>query len=108
MTAVDVVRGYYEAIDGGRYDRLADQLDPAFVQVRPDRTIDGRDAFVQFMREERPLTDTTHELRRLTATDDRVVAEGTLLDGEGDPLFQFADVHELDDDAIVRLRTYTA
>ena len=51
---------YYEAIDAGDYDRLRALLAPGFVQRRPDRTFDGRESFVRFMREERPRTDTDH------------------------------------------------
>jgi hypothetical protein len=56
-------RAYYAAVDDGDYDRLRSLLAPEFVQDREDRTLDGREAFVRFMREERPETATTHEIR---------------------------------------------
>ena len=59
-TPVGAVRAYYEAIDAGEYDRIRRLLAPEFVQRRPDRTLAGRDAFVGFMRDRRPRTDTTH------------------------------------------------
>jgi len=55
-----LVRAYYDALDTGDYDRLATLLAPEFVQRRPDRTFEGRGRFVAFMRDERPMTDTSH------------------------------------------------
>jgi len=60
MNATEVARPYYTAIDEDRYDDLTDLLATEFVHERPDRTLDGRETFVAFMREERPRTDTTH------------------------------------------------
>jgi hypothetical protein len=59
---VEAVGRYYEAIDAGAYDDLRGLLAPAFVHDRPDRTFEGRERFVAFMRDERPDPDTTHEL----------------------------------------------
>lgn len=108
MSRSDAARTYYEAIDADEYDRLADLLAPSFVHVRPDRTLEGRDRFVRFMRDERPLTDTTHEVRSVTAEGNRVVVEGTLYRGDGSTFFRFADVHEFDDGGIAQIRTYSA
>jgi len=63
-----LARAYYDALDAGEYDRLASLLAPEFVQRRPDRTFEGRDRFVAFMRDERPNTDTTHAVDRSTPT----------------------------------------
>jgi len=59
---VEAVGRYYEAIDAGAYDDLRELLAPAFVHDRPDRTFEGRERFVAFMRDERPDPETTHEL----------------------------------------------
>ena len=102
------VRAYYAALDEGDGDALESLLAPAFVQHRPDRTFEGREAFVSFMRDDRPMTDTTHELLTVFVAGDEVAARGRLLDADGATLFRFVDVHELGDDGrIERLQTFT-
>lgn len=115
MVDVDVeretaVRRYYESLDTHDYDGLALVLAPDFSHHRPDRTIDGRDRFVRFMREERPLTDTTHRVDDLLISDDRtrIAARGRLFDADGAHLFGFVDVHEFaPTGTIARTDTYT-
>ncbi|WP_290819334.1 nuclear transport factor 2 family protein [Halovivax sp.] len=102
-----LVRRYYEALDEGAYDDLESLLAPTFVQRRPDRAFDGPDAFVRFMREDRPVTGTTHELDDVFGSGDRVAARGRLLDGDGDLLVEFADHFRIADGRIARLETYT-
>ena len=104
------VRSYYEAIDADEYDRLAELLDPAFVHDRPDRTIDGRDRFVAFMRDERPMTDTEHVVDRMYTNRSGSVVRGRLLDADGEELFAYADVFTLDVEGgtVERLETYVA
>ena len=113
-------RAYYDAIDGDDYDQLASLLAPSFVHDRPDRTIEGRERFVRFMREERPQTDTTHSLagvycRQADSTAEptgskdgvaAVVARGRLLDADGEYIFTFVDVFSFDGDDIERIETY--
>ena len=101
-----VVRAYYDALDAGEYDRLADLLDPAFVQRRPDRTFEGRDRFVAFMRDERPMTDTTHIVDAVYPNGPGVAAQGRLLDADGQLLFAFVDVFESAAGRLTALRTY--
>ena len=109
------VRRYYEAIDAGDYERFADLLAPAVVHDRPDRTIEGRETLVGFMRDDRPEKDTKHEVlvvcRGRVAEENRgasrFVAEGRLLDADGDELFRFADAFALEDGKIAEIRTYT-
>jgi ketosteroid isomerase-like protein len=110
MDRRDAVRDYYDAIDAGEYDRLRDLLAPGFVQHRPDRTLDGRDRFVRFMREGRPRTDTEHvvEAVGVDAEASTVFVEGRLRTADGDDLFGFVDVHRVGDAGIESLRTYTA
>jgi len=119
---VQRARAYYEAIDGDDYDQLASLLAPSFVHDRPDRTIEGRERFVRFMREERPQTNTTHPLDGLycrqtdsepeptdgeaTATAE-VVARGRLLDADGQRIVGFVDVFTFDGDVIEHIETYT-
>lgn len=114
-------RAYYDAIDGDDYDRLASLLASSFVHERPDRTIEGRERFVGFMRDERPQTDTTHSLAGLycrqadttaeqtdgdTAATAEVIARGRLLDADGEYIFGFVDVFMFARDDIERIETY--
>jgi ketosteroid isomerase-like protein len=115
-------RAYYDAIDGDDYDQLASLLAPSFVHDRPDRTIEGRDRFVQFMREERPQTDTTHPLDGLYCRQEdsaiepangdgpamaEVIARGRLLDADGECIVGFVDVFTFAGDGIEQIETYT-
>ncbi|MFB6184380.1 MAG: nuclear transport factor 2 family protein [Haloarculaceae archaeon] len=104
----DVARSYYAAIDEHAYDDLADLLEPGFVHERPDRTLEGRDRFVDFMREDRPMTDTTHAVDGVYRddTDDEVAVRGRLL-RDDERLFGFVDVFSFSANAVTRLRTYT-
>ncbi|WP_324760141.1 nuclear transport factor 2 family protein [Haloarcula montana] len=109
MKPTDLVRAYYRAIDAGEYEDLADLLAEGFVHDRPDRTLDGRDRFVRFMREERPQTDTTHVLDQVYEPVDgegAVAVRGRLEGADGDVLFGFVDVFTADGE-ITRLHTYT-
>ncbi|GAB6860699.1 nuclear transport factor 2 family protein [Haloplanus litoreus] len=108
MDRRDAVLGYYDAIDAGDDDRLYGLLASGFVQHRPDRTLDGRDRFVRFMREERPRTDTEHVLEEVVVgDDDTVFARGRLRAADGDDLFGFVDVFRVADGRIESLTTYT-
>ena len=102
-----LVRAYYDALDAGEYDRLADLLVPEFVQRRPDRTFEGRDRFVAFMRDERPMTDTTHAVDAVYPSGPGVAVRGRLLDADGDELFAFVDVFDVADGRLAALETYT-
>jgi ketosteroid isomerase-like protein len=127
LDPLDAVRAYYGALDAGAYDRLADLLAPGFVQRRPDRTFEGRAAFVRFMRDERPRTDTTHAVDALyRRADDRdgdadaitdpgagaevaeVAARGRLLAADGTELVGFVDAFAVADGTLRSLDTYTA
>lgn len=105
----DAVRAYYTALDEHEYERFEEILAPEFVHDRPDRTLDGREAFVSFMRDDRPKKDTTHRIEELYENDagDEVAVRGHLLDSDGSELFEFLDRHVFEDDRIVELRTYT-
>lgn len=101
-----VARAYYTAIDEGRYDDLEALLAPRFVHDRPDRVLDSPDEFVRFMREERPLTDTTHAVDAIYRNTGRVAARGRLCH-DAETLFTFLDVHTIENGRISHLRTYT-
>ena len=117
MDRVQTARAYYRTLDEGAYDELTTLLAPGFVHDRPDKTIEGRDEFVQFMREGRPLTGTTHEILGVyveadsdsgrLSEDSEVVGRGRLLDSRGQQVFQFVDVFSFDDGAICGIKTYT-
>jgi len=98
---------YYRAIDGDDYDLLAALLTESFVHARPDRTIEGRERFVRFMREKRPQTDTTHPVDGLYRADDGVAVRGRLLDADGERIAGFVDVFEFAGGRIDRIETYT-
>jgi len=106
---VPIVREYYDALDRQRYDRLASLLVPGFVHVRPEMTLDGRERFVRFMREERPASETTHPIERIYRTPDatELAVRGRLLTESGEPITGFVDVFRFDADRISRIRTYT-
>ncbi|WP_338740327.1 nuclear transport factor 2 family protein [Haloplanus salilacus] len=107
VTAEGTVRAFYAAIDDGEYDRLRDRLGPEFVHRRPDRTLEGRERFVRFMREERPRTDTEHVLDSVCVGEGEAFARGRLRAVGGDELFGFVDVHRIEGDRIASLATYT-
>ena len=105
-----LVRAYYDALDAGEYDRLRSLLAADFVQRRSDRTFEGRDRFVAFMRDERPNTDTTHAVERVYPAGPGVAVRGRLLDADGEELFAFVDVFSVDADGgqLTALETYAA
>jgi len=105
MDADGLVQAYYDAIDDGDYDALGDLLAPEFEHVRPDRTLSGRDAFVSFMRDDRPQTDTAHVLDAVYDGRDGVAARGRLLDADGE-IFAFVDVFETGQGRLQNLQTY--
>jgi ketosteroid isomerase-like protein len=119
MTAhAATAREYYRALDEHDYEALAAILAAGFVHHRPDRTIEGRDRFVRFMREERPLKDTSHPVdavyERTGNADDtsaetppEVAVRGRLLKADGSRLASFVDVFTFGSDEIDALRTYT-
>ena len=107
MDGSSLARAYYRYIDQGAYDELGALLAAEFRQVRPDRTLEGREAFVRFMREERPLTDTSHHLDAVYVEDGRVAVEGRLVRTDGGELFGFVDTFRFEGDRIACVRTYT-
>lgn len=116
------VRAYYRALDERDYEALADRLAPGFVQERPDLTLEGRERFLRFMREERPRTDTTHAVDAVYVAEGpsgsesgsdgesgrtEVAVRGRLLGDDGDRLFRFVDVFVAGETCFLRLDTYT-
>ncbi|WP_049921966.1 nuclear transport factor 2 family protein [Halopiger djelfimassiliensis] len=106
MDPAALVRQYYDALDEHEYDALESILATGFVQRRPDRTFEGRDAFVRFMRDERPNPETTHELAAVVDGDEAVAVRGRVLDS-GTELFEFADFFTIEDGRIAGLETYS-
>ena len=101
-------REYYRALDDHDYETLTDLLAPEFVHYRPDRTIEGRDRFVTFMRDERPMKSTSHPLDAVyTGNETEVAVRGRLLDPDGDPIASFVDVFAFTDGAVETIHTYT-
>jgi ketosteroid isomerase-like protein len=104
----ELARAYYDALDAGDYDRLTALLEPGFAQRRSDRTFEGRDRFVAFMRDERPMTDTTHAVDAVYPKGPGVAVRGRLLDADGDEVFAFVDVFSVDAGRLSSLATYAA
>jgi len=100
-------RTYYRSLDEHDYETLAAILRPEFVHRRPDMTIDGRAEFVQFMREERPQTDTRHPIDAIYEHADGLAVEGRLLSSEGSRITAFVDVMTFDGGEIAEITTYT-
>ena len=109
MDGKALAREYYRSIDDDEYDALAGVLSEGFVHRRPDTTIGSRDAFVTFMREERPERDTTHVVESVYCDENGDAAvEGRLLDPNGEEWFRFVDTFDIGDDGIECVRTYTS
>jgi ketosteroid isomerase-like protein len=106
--AEELVRSYYRAIDGEGEEGLEALLAPDFVQERSDRTFEGREAFVRFMREERPDPDTTHDIDAVYEGRGGVAVTGTVHRTDGRAWFDFVDVFDIDQSAIRRIRTFTS
>jgi ketosteroid isomerase-like protein len=107
MDAAGLAQAYYDTIDDGDWDALRDLLAPGFEHVRPDRTLAGRDAFVSFMRDDRPKTNTRHVVDAVYEGRNGVAARGRVLDTDGE-LFAFVDVFEVADGVITGLETYAS
>ena len=110
-----LARTYYRTIDDDDYEELAAILAPEFTHERPDRTLGGRDRFVAFMRDERPMTDTTHVVDAIYETDPGngsaaseagVAAQGRLLDADGETMFEFLDVFVVEAERLRGATTY--
>jgi ketosteroid isomerase-like protein len=103
----DLAREYYRAIDEHDYQALSDILGSDFTHDRPDQTIEGREAFVQFMRDERPETDTAHEVAETFRNENGIAVRGRLNRADGSEWFEFVDVFAVVDGALKSLKTYT-
>lgn len=116
-----LAREYYRRTDAKSFDALAELLAPDFVHHRPDRTLRGRDRFIAFTRDERPVTDTVHVVEDVYdvgpgdsasdgSTDDAaagdVAVRGRLFDADDTTLFAFLDVFTVRSGRIRRLETY--
>jgi ketosteroid isomerase-like protein len=108
MDATALAQAYYDALDEREYGRLQDLLAPTFSQQRPEMSLESRDRFVRFMREERPDSETDHTVETVLTTEDGTLAvEGRLLAADGQGITAFVDVFSIDDGRITALRTYT-
>jgi ketosteroid isomerase-like protein len=96
MDPADLARAYYAAVDDDDYDRLRTLLAPEFVHDRPDRTLSGRERFVRFVREERPVRETTHEVTAVYEGPAGVAVRGRLLAPAGGTLLEFVDLFAVD------------
>lgn len=104
----DRVRSFYSALDDHDYDRLTALLAPGFVHDRPGRRLEGRETFVQFMREERPNRQTSHPIEAIyDGGDAELAARGRLLKENGEEITAFVDVFVDGADGFESVRTYT-
>jgi len=106
---VALARTYYRALDEHEYETLTEALADEFVHDRPDLTLEGRERFVAFMREDRPQKDTEHRIVDMfePPDGDGVAVQGRLLTADGDEITGFVDVFSTTDGAIRRIVTYT-
>ena len=107
MDQSTLVADYYRCLDDHEYETLASLLHPDFVQHRPDRSFDGREAFVEFMETGRPNTDTTHRVDTLLESTASLAAYGRLFDAEGSELFEFIDVFRFEEGQILAVDTFS-
>ena len=110
----ETVHEYYDTIDEEDFEGLTDLLDPDFVHCRPGGTLEGREEFVEFMRDERPMEETTHKVDGFYGTGPKIangteaVARGRVVsDSDDETLFDFVDIFVFEDSAIKEIRTYT-
>ncbi|QSG10461.1 Ketosteroid isomerase-related protein [Halapricum desulfuricans] len=104
---VVTARTYYQSLDDHDYETLRSVLTSTFVHRRPDMTLDGRDRFITFMRDERPRTDTAHPIDAIYESDAGLAVDGRLLAADGEQITAFVDVLRFDDGRIDRIRTYS-
>lgn len=102
----EAARAYYQTIDTDNYHKLTSLLTPEFTHYRSDQTLAGRERFVQFMRDERPMTETTHVVESVYTNDNEVAVRGRLLQN-GELLFKFVDIFIFDGKKMSGLQTYT-
>ena len=107
MDHEQLVDEYYRCLDAHEYETLQSVLDPEFVQYRPDRNFESREAFVEFMKTGRPDTDTTHQIEALLESTASLAAYGRLFDADGEELFAFIDVFRFDDGRILAVDTFS-
>jgi len=103
---IEATRVYYQSIDQDNYTKLTSLLTPEFTHQRSDQTLAGREQFVQFMRDERPVTDTTHVVESIYTDNNEVAVRGRLVQ-DGELLFEFVDIFSFDEDSMSGLQTYT-
>lgn len=102
-----LVREYYRSLDEGDYEALQELLAASFVHERPDRTFEGRERFVRFMREERPQTGTSHPIKAVYDDGESVAVEGQLLAADGAEITTFVDIFSFAEGRVAHIRTYT-
>ena len=113
MSHAQLVERYYEAIDENDDEALVSVLAPEFRHDRPDRTLEGRDRFIEFMLEERPTTDTVHAVDTVFLPEEQpdgaeeVAVHGRLFNTDGTEQFAFVDLFTIGDDGVTQLRTFT-
>jgi ketosteroid isomerase-like protein len=110
----ETVNEYYDAIDEEDFEKLTDLIDPEVVHYRPGGTLEGREEFIEFMRDERPMEETTHKVDGFYGTGPKVADEtesaavGRVMNDEDEEtLFDFLDLFVFEGNAIKKIRTYT-
>ena len=111
---LDVIQAYYRNLDAKEFETLESLLADEFTQHRPDRTFKNPDQFLEFMRDERPHTDTTHNISNYFSpiiphsADNTIAVRGTLCSENGERMLEFIDVVSFNSDMkIDRIETYT-
>lgn len=104
----DLAKKYYNALDRENYTELKELLSEDFVQYRPDKTLE-RTRFLEFMRSERPVQNTSHDTDRVYDGPGDTVAVVGRVTKDGDRLFGFVDVFRFDKEGrrITSITTYS-
>lgn len=107
MDQSTLVADYYRCLDDEEYEPLRSMLHPEFVQHRPDRSFESREAFVDFMATGRPKTETTHQVEAILESKTGLAAHGRLFDVDGTELFAYIDVFRFEDGQIRGVDTFS-
>jgi len=107
MDSPAIVTEYYRCLDEHEYETLKSVLAADFMQYRPDRTFEDRTAFISFMRDDRPLTNTRHRIETVKQAPESIAVYGRLLDSNEEEVLSFIDVFEISEEGtITNLRTH--
>lgn len=112
MSPRERVESFFEILDEDATDHMSDLLAREFVYEFADTTIEGPENMEAYLRTDRSIRETTHELQQVVVDGDVCAVEGTVegRTAEREPVSNnFVDVFEFDvaSGAIERVAVYT-